>query len=705
MRPWLADPLRPGRDDSFTYLAGVRNNLKAGDSLLFLGDAFLANRDRGNWDFRVIDRVEVQPDADRTLVHWTRGLSRIASFTDRAQSPQVQVLRKRTAVFGDIAPAWPSLSLAFRRDYVRHFGGMLTQGEWPNFTISPLGDTPDGAFVDLDAVVAEVHNGSYAVLAKGSFNYSQEPAPSDSYVQLFEVVNVAEVSRAEFAMSGKVTRLQLRGARDDRPQPFDPNPEAMLTETGTLARAAPGFAERQISGRWPVRETSVFAVSESLELAEYPVTTAVAGDRIPLAANSEGLLPGRLLILRGADAKDGRAVAVQATLVKAHPISDTRCELEITPPLANALVRDTVIVHANVALASHGESVSQILGAGDASAVFQSFELKQKPLTYRAAATESGSASELTVRVGNIAWTERSTMFGAGPSERAYTLVTDEQSRVSVVFGDGVRGARPSSGVNNVRATSRKGLGLAGNVAAGKLTQMMNAPLGLKSVSNLLPAEGGTDPESAEAARQSIPLSARTLGRAVSVLDYEDFARAFSGIAKAQAQVLQLPAGLTVAITIAGPDNAILTPASPVWQHLLEALRESGDPHVAVRLLACQTSTFRIGMKVKRDPAYEMATVRAAVEGALRARYGFDARGLAQPVQQSEVIAVAQTVPGVIAVDITALYGGTQPLAQTLRSKQVRLLAARMGVQAGVAQPAELLTLDPAPLDRLEEMT
>jgi predicted phage baseplate assembly protein len=272
------------------------------------------------------------------------------------------------------------------------------------------------------------------------------------------------------------------------------------------------------------------------------------------------------------------------------------------------------------------------------------------------------------------------------------------------VFGDGVNGARLPTAANNVRAAYRKGLGIDGNVASDKLTQLMTRPLGLKSVSNPLPAEGGTDPEGADAARQSIPLTTRTLGRAVSLLDYEDFARAFSGIAKAQAQVLPLTAGATVAITVAGPAGALLTPASPVWINLLAALRTSGDPHVAVLLLPHQASTFHLGLKVKRDPAYETKTVLAAVETALRGHYSFDARALGQPVQQSDVIAAAQAVPGVVAVDLTRQYGGTRPAAQTLVSKQQRLLASRMRVEGGAAQPSELLTLDPGPLDQLEEM-
>jgi len=364
-----------------------------------------------------------------------------------------------------------------------------------------------------------------------------------------------------------------------------------------------------------------------------------------------------------------------------------------------------VVVHANVANAMHGETASQILGAGDASKSFQRFELKRVPLTYRSAASETGADSELAVCVGDIEWTEKATLFGSTPAERAYTLATDEQGKTWVVFGDGVRGARLPSGVNNVRASYRQGLGQDGNVGADTLTQLMTRPLGLKSVSNPVVAQGGTDPEPADQARRTMPLGTRTIGRAVSLLDYEDFAMAFTGIAKAQAQVLQLHGGATVAITVAGQDGVPLSTTNPVWNNLLLALKNSGDPHVRVVPLSYQPSTFFLGLKIKRDPAYKLAPLLAAVDAALRAHFAFEARSLGQPVLQSDVIAAAHTVPGVVAVDLDFLYGGTAPAAQTLKSRQTRLLASRMRVSGGVALPAELLTLDAAPLDRLEEMT
>ena len=75
-------------------------------------------------------------------------------------------------------------------------------------------------------------------------------------------------------------------------------------------------------------------------------------------------------------------------------------------------------------------------------------------------------------------------------SEAELAAVVAEPRQIFVGFGDGVSGARLPSGTNSVQAAYRKGIGVEGNVAAGSLTQLMTRPLGLKSVSNPLAAEG-----------------------------------------------------------------------------------------------------------------------------------------------------------------------------------------------------------------------
>lgn len=683
IRPWLSETLVPQQGDFDVWLKGVSSNLKAGDALVFVDPAFLAQPTTNpNWNFRRIDKVEPDAANDRTRVSWKEALVAVSTNSNPLQ---VHALRKRAAVFGHNAPMWSSMSRQFRHGYP----GGKNATDWPGFTISPL-----SSHVDLDTVLGEVAPGSLVILTKfGFFRTTVQPVKGSTieeqnpttHTVLYKLRSATDISRAEFALSGKVTRLDLEGPKLDT-----------------------HFFNS-------VRETSVYAQSEELVLAPYPVDDVIDGDHLPLAVAADGLEPGRRLIIAGNLALDGtdkkgpwqvhECTLVKATLEKTQGVDAPRSIAQIAPPLPKKLIRDTVVVHANVMLATHGETASQILGAGDASKSFQRFELKRLPLTYRSATNETGADSELSVRVGDIEWVEKPTMFGSTPTERAYTLATDEPGKTWVVFGDGVRGARLPSGVNNVRASYRQGLGQGGNVGSDKLTQLMTRPLGLKSVSNPIGAQGGTDPEPADQARRTMPLGTRTLGRAVSLLDYEDFALAFTGVAKAQAQVLQLSAGPTIVITVAGQDGAMLSPANPVWNNLWRALKSSGDPHVNLALLTHRASPFHLALKVKRDPAYELKPLLAAVEAALRAHYSFDARSLGQAVLQSDVIAVAHSVPGVVAVDLDFLYGGTSPAAQTEKSRQTRLLASRMQVSDGVALPAEILTLDAAPLDRLEEMT
>lgn len=699
--PALADETRvPAFGSRVAWLAGTATGLKAGDMVLFVGPEFAADATSNRWDRRVLSAVEPDDEHRRTRIVWDEPLGSVTPPMATASSPVVYALRERAAIFGHNAPQWRAMSAEFKQAYL---GGASDPGDWPGFdifapaaTAAPaalstrarntgfggLFETAAGLFDDiaagpvvaggsanaantisLDREYAAIVGGSYLVLDKGD------------YAELFKAGTVTHGSRAEFAVSGKSTFVKLVG------------------QNLSL------FANQ-------VRQTAVFAKSEALALARAPIASPLAGASLAVAADVRGLEAGRRVIVQGPRADGTGDLVHAATLISATPAASRADSgvLVIDPPLPAPLLREGTVVFGNVALARHGETVAELLGSGDAALPHARFQLHHQPLGYRAAPTPAGVASELTVRVNDVAWAEREMLYGAGAGERAYTVVTDEQGRVWVQFGDGERGARPPSGSNNLRASYRKGLGVAGNVAALSLTQASTRPLGFKSVANPLPALGGTDAEPAEAARRSMPLFTRTLGRAVSVLDYEDFARAFAGVAKASAAVLSLRHGPTVAVTVAGMAGATLTPDNPVWRNLLGALRANGDPHVGLRLLTHAAHTFRLGLKVKVDPAYEPKPVLAAVEAALRAAFSFDARELGQPVQQSEVVAVVHGVPGVVAIDLDFLYGGSAPPSQTLKSRQARLLATRMRVSNGVPGPAEILTLHPGPLDRLEPM-
>lgn len=661
----------PGFGARGTWIAGTATQLKPGDMLLLVGPQFEGDAMSNRWDARVLTEVELDPPGERTRVAWAEPLGSVTPHMAPADPPAIYALRDRAAVFGHNAPDWAGMNIEFKRAYLQLDSAdeipEADRAEWPDFTIwAPLGLR---RIADRRAGVAPTTislDREYSGIVAGSYLLLDRP----DYRELYRVQSAVPGSRAEFAVQGKSSYVKLAGANLD------------------------SFADK-------VRQTTVHARSERLAPARTPITAAVTGDTLDVAADVRGITAGRRVLVTGERVDNGAWIAHGARVVAATPAASLADggALRIDPPLPAALTRSSVVVFGNVALASHGETVAQVLGSGDAAQAHQRFELKHAPLTYRAAANERGVKSELTVRVGDVQWQQRDTLYGAQPTDRVFALNTDEQGRVWLQFGDGRRGARLPGAANNLRARYRRGLGAEGNVRADALSQAMARPLGFKGVSNPAPASGGTPPEDEGSARRSMPLGTRTLGRAVSVLDYEDFARAYAGVAKAQARVLRLRAGPVIAITIAGANNAVLADDNPVWINLQAALKASGDPHVAVRLLAHRSRPFRIGLKLRCDPAYDATQVLAAADAALRVRYAFDQRALGQPVHGSEVVSTVHAVPGVVAVDLDLLH-----LADALPGLRTSLNAAATCISAGVPAAAELLTLAPGPLARLELM-
>ena len=130
-------------------------------------------------------------------------------------------------------------------------------------------------------------------------------------------------------------------------------------------------------------------------------------------------------------------------------------------------------------------------------------------------------------------WQEVDFLYGRGPEEHVYITRADDTGRTRVTFGDGRTGARVPTGRENVRVTYRKGIGVEGLVREQQLTLLGSRPLGVVGVTNPVEAGDAADADNPDDLRRNAPLPIHTLDRIVSLRDYEDFARAFTGVAKA----------------------------------------------------------------------------------------------------------------------------------------------------------------------------
>jgi len=474
--------------------------------------------------------------------------------------------------------------------------------------------------VYLDAIYPNITPGSQVVM--------EWPGPT-GYESLFTLANqVAEESRADYGISGRCTCLEL-----DEPW-IDLHKDKFSL----------------------IRSSIVHAQSEKLTLDEAPITLSVTGPRIDLA----GLIPrpesGRRLIVAGElNGKHAISDAEEVMLDCAEDVGDHSILHLKDKGLNMQYKRETVTIYANVAHALHGEARQEVLGSGDASLPNQSFRLGSKPLSYIPSDDGASSKSTLEVYVNEQRWREVERLSDCGPDDRVFVTERDAENNVTVHFGDGHHGQRPPTGMNNITATYRIGLGVLGNVRAKQINQLITRPLGVKGVINPLDASGGDDPDDPIDARWNVPLSATPLGRVVSAQDFEDFARARAGIGKASAAY---SAGeLKVYLTIAGDDeNAEI--GVDECEKLKTALKTCGDLDPAdLEVLICEQIILFLDAEITPAPDYRWEKVERDVRAALLDKLGYKQRALGQDAMRSEVVAVIQGVAGVACVHVKGFYG------------------------------------------------
>ena len=570
-------------------------------------------------------------------------------------NPGIFVMRKRATLFGANAPDFKAMAKNTQTAYPAEFDPRHGW-DWP---IPPF-DQSDELY--LDQIYKEMKPSDWVVVSR--------PSMPDVITQ---ITTAEETAAAWFAISGQVMAITLdSGAAGVRP-----------------------------ANMHDLRQMRLYIAPEKLTPADLPDTSEVKRSPIQLDGLVEGLEPGQTIIFSGSRADADGVIDAEVVQVGEVRLDGGYTSLTLVNDLQHPYVRNTVRINGNVALATHGETVQEVLGAGDASQPSQNFMLRQLPLTYVSAANASGAESTLQVRANNLLWHEAPTLYGRGPLERIYVTRRDNDGNTTVQFGDGVTGARLPSGQNNVRALHRKGIGLEGLVKGGQLSLLLTRPLGVKTVTNPLDATGAQDPEQLDDARRNAPLTVLTLDRTVSLQDYGDFARSFAGIAKALATWTWDGKARGVFVTVAGPAGAAVMADSATYRHLLAAMQAAGDPFVRLQVKSYQPAFFRFAGTVKVDPDFESMNVLAAITQALRTQFSFDVRAFGQPVMLSEVIAVIQAVPGVVALDVDKLYrsdAGVATLEQRLLAELPVVLS------TGDATPAELLTLDPAPLDNIGVM-
>jgi predicted phage baseplate assembly protein len=600
------------------------------------------------------------------------------------------VMRARTGFFGNNAPRQETLpdSKNTKGDaYPDPWDGTSRRKIWTNSQGAPWSTLSLSSDAYLDRSLPELTADSWAVF--------DDAEAGGTRFRSYRITRTSHPSVADYAISAKVTGLNLS------------NPDGSeLPSIVTLKEATDDhtlFA----------RSATAYVQSEKLALAQMPIQEPVLPEQ-PLELNQLDLFlaVGQAVAFSGKRTDLDGVTSSEVLLIASIIHADGLTELTLVDATGAvgpkySYQRGSVRINANVALASHGESVREVLGSGNASQANQHFTLKRPPLTYISSAADGGAASTLAVRVNNALWREIPSLYNAGPDDQVYTVRRNNSGASTVIFGDGEHGARLPTGANNVTARYRTGIGAIGEVKANTLIMLMTRLLGVRTVTNPLDAGGSAGPESRENAGEAAPAAVLTLDRVVSLHDFENYARTFAGVGKAQAIPIWRGGQYVVHLTVTSTTGAPLA-GTPTLANLRDALNARRDPGPQVRLADYDPRPFTLAARLLRDPRYEFEMIQAAAAAALALCFDFRQRQLAQPVTAAEIIACLSDVTGVLAVDLDTLDYSVADAADDPAPDQPRSLlvakAARWDEAAHAFLPAQLLYLDPLSAE-LSEIT
>ena len=236
-------------------------------------------------------------------------------------------------------------------------------------------------------------------------------------------------------------------------------------------------------------------------------------------------------------------------------------------------------------------------------------------------------------------------------------------------------GAQPPRGASLRMRRYRQGGGLVGNVGAGTLSVIKSAIPFVSSVTNRLPATGGLDAESLDAAKLRVPEALASQERAVTARDYEYLAKEASRRV-ARARCIAVRGSAATSSVPPGTVELLIVPTLPAdTPRTLDFLQPPPDLLEEVRSYLDERRLLGTQLAVD-GPAYVGVTVEASI--VVRAglnrenvrldaeqritRYldpllgGTEGRGwpFGRHLYLSEVQSVLQAVPGVeYAQDVT----------------------------------------------------
>jgi len=324
------------------------------------------------------------------------------------------------------------------------------------------------------------------------------------------------------------------------------------------------------------------------------------------------------------------------------------------------LAEPKVTVYGNLVEANQGKTEKEaVLGNGDSRQKFQTFKLPKSPLTYHNLPGETPpEVPELQIYVNDRLWKRVPTLFNHKPDEEIYIVREDSNGDSWVQFGDGKTGKQLPSGLKNVIAKYRTGIGAYGPLKPDTKVQASDRLDKLDKIDLPGIVTGGAKPESGENAREAAPGKIQSLDRLVSLQDFESETLAIPGVSKALAAwelVDNLPNVVITVLMETGRDREF----SEVAKILSHYNRCRGSQRFPIDVRKGDRNYVYIAANVAFNPTFRQELVSKAIHSALGITgekdglFSIKNRRFGQKEYANSIAGTIQNVEGVLWVEVT----------------------------------------------------
>lgn len=300
--------------------------------------------------------------------------------------------------------------------------------------------------------------------------------------------------------------------------------------------------------------------------------------------------------------------------------------------------------------ATQGETVSGEEVAVSTGLASQFYALYRQPVIDSTVQLYVQDDPNSTPRV----WAYVDHLVEAGPNDEVFSTDITPEGTTLILFGNNVTGKTPARGAT-IAVNYRVGGGLATNVAAGTITQMVDPVSDIVAVSNQDAATGGQDAEGIESIRANAPFAYAAQNRAFNDDDYKGLALRVPGVAKARSQ----SASWQNVVVYVAPANAGAAPDLLLKQ--VADFINDGRALQGVSVRAASVTYIAVDISVLVDvyEEYSRESVRTAVANAMTVLFDFDnpygVSDFGRDVTMATVYTLAMAVEGVRACTIQVL--------------------------------------------------